>query len=265
MTPRSSDDDPLEDEKIRPGREPEDPDAVASRIQAIIDAAQSAAAGILKDAEAQARTQIESSRERAEEVASERVEGIYSVTETLVEQARKVRERSGELVEALDDAIRHVDQSEPDSDGPKPKRRNSSKARTAEPKAKAKPEPEPQAGDSPGLRDRVTSSLRAERERLDEMMNRVSETTKRFTERASRPTAPEEPASKAPPEEEPVAEVPEPKPEPKPSKRVPRKARLLATRMAVAGSSRAQISDKLRDEHGLEDADALLDEILGPE
>jgi ElaB/YqjD/DUF883 family membrane-anchored ribosome-binding protein len=241
MTPRSSDDDPLDDGEIRQGRQPEDPDAVAARIQAIIDAAQSAAAGILKDAEVQARRRIESSRERAEGAASDRVDDIYSVTETLVEQARKVRERSGELVKALDDAIRHVEESEPGSE-PRKTGRNDRSAPSA---AELDVEPE-QPDDAPGLRDRVTSSLRAERERLDEMMDRVSKTTERFSQRASEPVAEEPVERKAP-------------------KRVPRKARLLATRMAVAGSSREQISDKLREEHGVEDADALLDEILGPD
>ncbi|MGZ5313637.1 MAG: hypothetical protein ACXWEA_05475 [Solirubrobacterales bacterium] len=235
MTPRSSDDDPLDGGLIGPGPKHDGPDEVAEQIQAIIDAAQSAAAGILEDAEVQARRRIENSRERAEGAASERVDDAYSVTDALVEQARKVRQRSGELVKALDDAIRHVEQAEPGG-------------------AAAKPAPPDDASDdvpddAPGQRDRISSSLRAERERLDEMMDSVSETTERFSERGSRA----EPAEA----EEPVAN-----PAPK---RVSRKARLLATRMAVAGSSREQISDKLREEHGVEDAGALLDEILGPE
>lgn len=39
--------------------------------------------------------------------------------------------------------------------------------------------------------------------------------------------------------------------------------RLLATQMVVAGSSRDEIEARLRDQFEIEDADALLDEILG--
>jgi hypothetical protein len=41
-------------------------------------------------------------------------------------------------------------------------------------------------------------------------------------------------------------------------------ARLLATQMAVAGSSRAEIESRLRSEFGIEDVDGMLDAILGP-
>lgn len=42
-------------------------------------------------------------------------------------------------------------------------------------------------------------------------------------------------------------------------------ARLLATQMAVSGSSREEIELKLRNGFQVEDADAILDAILGPE
>jgi hypothetical protein len=257
MTPRSSDDDPLEqrgepfegrDEQRR--RAPEDPDEVAARVRAIVDAAQAAAAGILKDAEVQARRRIEGSKERAEDAAAERVEDVYSVTETLVEQARKIRERSGELVQALDDAIRRVDDGiEPgDEAADKP----GDEAGDEEAHPPASPRTQSKGGES------ATASLAAERQRLDEMMDRVTETTERLSSRVPRRR------SRKVEEEKPERPQPErPQPErPEPAK-IPRKARLLATRMAVAGSSRSQISDKLRSEHGIEDAGPLLDEILG--
>ena len=40
-------------------------------------------------------------------------------------------------------------------------------------------------------------------------------------------------------------------------------ARLLATQMAVAGSSRVEITKRLRDDFGVDDAEAMLDTILG--
>jgi hypothetical protein len=45
----------------------------------------------------------------------------------------------------------------------------------------------------------------------------------------------------------------------------PAGARLLATQMAVSGSSREEIALRLRNGFEIEDADAILDAILGPE
>jgi len=42
-------------------------------------------------------------------------------------------------------------------------------------------------------------------------------------------------------------------------------ARLLATQMAVSGSSREEIAERLRNGFEIEDTDAILDAILGPE
>ncbi|MGV1047373.1 MAG: hypothetical protein ACOYD4_02455, partial [Solirubrobacterales bacterium] len=42
-------------------------------------------------------------------------------------------------------------------------------------------------------------------------------------------------------------------------------ARLLATQMAVSGNSREEIGTRLRNGFEIEDADAILDAILGPE
>lgn len=56
-----------------------------------------------------------------------------------------------------------------------------------------------------------------------------------------------------------------------PAERPPRRrsnlagARLLATQMAVSGSSREEIANRLRTEFGIEDSTAILDAILGPE
>ncbi|HWO16899.1 MAG TPA: hypothetical protein VNM89_09340 [Solirubrobacterales bacterium] len=45
----------------------------------------------------------------------------------------------------------------------------------------------------------------------------------------------------------------------------PAGARLLATQMAVSGSSREEIDGRLRSGFGIEDPSAILDAILGPE
>jgi hypothetical protein len=57
-----------------------------------------------------------------------------------------------------------------------------------------------------------------------------------------------------------------PPPEPRPVHAdSPAGARLLATQMAVSGSSREEIAARLRNGFEVEDADGILDAILGPE
>lgn len=65
------------------------------------------------------------------------------------------------------------------------------------------------------------------------------------------------------PEPPPLAESPEPEPEPR--RPDAPGARLLATQLAVSGSSREEIAEKLRNGFEIEDTDAILDAILGPE
>ena len=48
-------------------------------------------------------------------------------------------------------------------------------------------------------------------------------------------------------------------------RRTPAGARLLATQMAVSGSSREEIEQRLRNGFEIEDTGAILDAILGPE
>lgn len=56
-------------------------------------------------------------------------------------------------------------------------------------------------------------------------------------------------------------------PEPEPAERVQSQAgaRLLATQMAVSGSSREEIAARLRNGFEIDDTEAILDAILGPE
>ena len=56
---------------------------VSERIQVIIDAAETAAAGILEDAEAQARRFLEESRRRADAMAAERVQAISELLQAV--------------------------------------------------------------------------------------------------------------------------------------------------------------------------------------
>jgi len=63
----------------------------------------------------------------------------------------------------------------------------------------------------------------------------------------------------------PVAEEELPRPSSRSAGESPAGARLLATQMAVSGSSRQEIASRLRNGFQIEDTDAILDAILGPE
>lgn len=75
----------------------------------------------------------------------------------------------------------------------------------------------------------------------------------------------EEPPETRPPRLRAVAADEEPAPLPEASRNDAAGARLLATQLAVAGSSREEIEDRLRNRFEIEDPKAILDAILGPE
>ncbi len=75
------------------------------------------------------------------------------------------------------------------------------------------------------------------------------------------PPPPPEPVSAPPPPEPHRPPVPQQPPPSDPAPRVSDEARLLATQMAVAGSSRDEIALRLQEEFGIEDSTAILDEI----
>jgi hypothetical protein len=96
-------------------------------------------------------------------------------------------------------------------------------------------------------------------ERLREEADRLESSNGRGAEPPVRPLEPE-------PEDEPepfvAALVPEPPAEPGGGSAA---ARLLATQMAVSGSSRKEIEMRLRNGFEIEDTSEILDAILGPE
>jgi hypothetical protein len=78
------------------------------------------------------------------------------------------------------------------------------------------------------------------------------------------PGPPPVPPPAGPPVPEPAAQMPEPAPAAQAMAHdsgVSEGARLLATQMAVAGSTRDEIAWRLHDEFGIQDSTAILDEI----
>src|SRR5258708_22504561 len=95
-----------------PGEEPGAPPSLRAsvssatqRIQMIIEAAEKAAAGIIEDAEVQARRYLQESRTRADQIADQRARAMSELTDTLLSQAETVKRQSDELITALDQAM----------------------------------------------------------------------------------------------------------------------------------------------------------------
>ncbi len=235
----------MEDQPGQPNREGMDPppssslrESVSSageRIQVIIEAAEKAAAGIIEDADAQARRYIDASRKRADVLADERVRVMSDLTDTLIRQAELVKRQSDELLGALDSARgelgNRVGQELP---APSP-------APAPEPaSAPREPSPAPEAPRIPHLQP-------VESQPHD-----------------LQPVQPD-PAPAQPPAPPGTPLGPFSAPASPPSTVTPSDgARLLAAQMAVAGSNRAEIEIRLREEFGIQDAAPILDGILGP-
>ncbi|HEU5254174.1 MAG TPA: hypothetical protein VFU16_12715 [Solirubrobacterales bacterium] len=167
----------------------------AERLEAIVEAAERAAASVIDDAEAQARRHLAQARAEADRMAESRSDDLADLVETLLGQAISLRREAEQLQQTLEAARTRI-------------------------------------GVGPG-------------------------------ERLEQPPAPEPPV---PPRLRAVGAV-EPEPAGTPSVRSadPAGARLLAAQLAVSGSSREEIAERLRNGFEIEDAEAILDAILGPE
>ena len=172
----------------------------AQRLEAIVEAAERAAAGVIDDAEAEARRYLAQARSEADRLADGQVSEFAEAVDSLLDQAISLRREAERLQSTLEAA----------------------KARSggveSAPLPTAKPEPD-ELREAPRLRA------------VD-------------TEEEAHPE--QEPPGGATPAD-------------------PAGARLLATQMAVSGNSREEIAERLRNGFEIEDADAILNAILGPE
>jgi vacuolar-type H+-ATPase subunit H len=234
--------------------------SAGERIQVIIEAAEKAAAGIIEDADAQARRYIDTSRQRADVLADERVRVMSDLTDTLIRQAEMVRRQSDELLAALDSARGELASriGQELSSG--------TAAPAGVPPAPTQDQPPAQAPRVPHLQP-----VESERPGLQAVEPPAQ---------AEEPPAAPQPTPQAQPPQSPSPGPPQSAPQP-PQDTAPAAppppsgaqsaatipsdgARLLAAQMAVAGSSREEIETRLRDEFGIQDAGPILDGILGP-
>lgn len=166
----------------------------AERLEAIVEAAERAAEGVIDDAEAQARRYLAQAREEADRLAEDRAAELADLVDSLLGQAVSLRQEAERLQATLEEA----------------------KARVEGEDLQRRPEPAERREEQP-----EAPRLRAVEH------DEPAEADGRRTDAAG--------------------------------------ARLLATQMAVSGSSREEIELKLRNGFQIEDADAILDAILGPE
>jgi len=174
----------------------------AERLEAVVEAAERAAASVIDDAERQARQYLTQAHAEADRLADDRISGLAETIDSLLAQASSLRQEA----------------------------------------------------------ERLQANLEAAKARIDVEID------------GERPLAPAEPSSadqepapllRAVESEEAPAGQLAPQPDGKRSNAAG--ARLLATQMAVGGSSREEIEERLRNGFGIEDTAAVLDAILGPE
>jgi vacuolar-type H+-ATPase subunit H len=181
-----------------PGKKQDLRATTAERLEAIVEAAERAAEGVIDDAEAQARRYLAQARAEADRVAEDRVAELSDLVDSLLGQAVSLRREAVQLQATLEEAKARLD------GGEQPQRLEPS-AEPSVPRLRAVEEADPAA---PGEEAAPRGDARS-------------------TDAAG--------------------------------------ARLLATQMAVSGSSREEIELRLRNGFQIEDADAILDAILGPE
>jgi cell division septum initiation protein DivIVA len=173
----------------------------AERLEAIVEAAERAAEGVIDDAEAQARRYLAQARSDADRLAVDRTEELSDLIASLLGQAMTLREEAERLQATLENASARL------------------AGHGAETPAPAPPAPAP-----------VAQYPEPEAPRLRAVDADAAPAVEAEVGRANAAGA-----------------------------------RLLATQMAVSGNSREEIAERLRNGFEIEDTDAILDAILGPE
>jgi len=219
---------PREKVKKQPKSSAKEAEAKA-QVQPIIEAAERAATTIIAEAEAKAARYVEESRQRTEEIAGQHAQHIWTLTDALIARAEAVKRQSDELLHALTQT-----------------RRGAEAAMQASPGSNELPPS--QAVDPPVYGGRPAEEV--PRGRATPPPRAPAAGSDSVGPAATQPSAPSRPAAPEPPP---------PSPPGQPSEG----ARLLATQMAVAGSSRDEITSRLRNDFGIGDAESMLDSILG--
>ncbi|HKZ12581.1 MAG TPA: hypothetical protein VJL81_01920 [Solirubrobacterales bacterium] len=232
-----------------PARRREIEDTTAARLAEIVAAAERAAKQVIDEAEDEARTRIADAHEEADRIVAARLAGLGDLTDEINAQAEALLRQAEALQQALARAKAEMGGSEPHGGTAPVSHRDPEPAARKplgpsltvvggvpeEPSRRAPEEPQ-----GPPQEDRFARELASQEER-----------------RRPDPAPAEEGPAPAPSQDLPD--------EISLSNGSPAGARLLATQMAVSGSSRAEIEARLRNGFAIADTRAILDAILGPE
>jgi vacuolar-type H+-ATPase subunit H len=210
----------------RPARRREIEDSTAARLAEIVAAAERAAKQVIDEAEEEARTRLSDADEEAERIVAARLAGLAGLTDEIGAQAEALVRQAEALQQALARAKAEIGGGEAPAGS----------ATTG------RPEAEPQATRKP-----FSPSLTVVGGVLEEPSPEA-----RIPRGVRAPAEPEPPVAEEPSAATNIGGT-------------PAGARLLATQMAVSGSSREEIEARLRNGFAIADTQAILDAILGPE
>jgi hypothetical protein len=220
-------------------------DSTAARLAEIVAAAESAAQKVIDDAEAEARRQLSDADAEASRLVAERIARVAAVADRLAEGAEAIKRQTDELIGEL---RRAKEELGVESDDPRP-----GQTRLSEPTAPANGF----GGGEPASRKSHLSAVTfVEPDREPPRSPAPVAESAAADPPASAAPANAAPAS-TPPAERRGALAPE-------DLSTPAGARLLATQMAVSGSSRREIEQRLRNGFEIDDTAPILDAILGP-
>lgn len=208
-------------------------DSTAARLAEIVAAAEKAAKNVIDEAEAEARERLSDAHEEADRIVAERLAELAALTDEIDAQAEALR-RGSEALRATLARVRAEFGGAESLGGSATMRR---------------PDPGP-------LTDGTSATTRRESDPVAD--GRLAPPSLTVVGAPGRLPLSET----AVPEPEAVPTTPDSEAE---SAGSPAGARLLATQMAVSGSSREEIAARLRSGFAIADTTAILDAILGPE
>jgi vacuolar-type H+-ATPase subunit H len=208
-------------------------DTTAARLAEIVAAAETAAKQVIDEAEAEARERLADATEEADRIVGERLDRLAGLTEELDLQAEALKRGAEALRAALAEARAELGGDDPTGREP-----------TGVSRRADDPAPEPQRPTGPSL----TVVGGVDPRDAEPFTGSRDGGADRF----------------APPPRADASPSPEPDFEPA-SNGTPAGARLLATQMAVSGSTREEIEQRLRSGFAIADTTSILDAILGPE
>jgi vacuolar-type H+-ATPase subunit H len=212
-------------------------DSTAARLAEIVAAAEQAAKQVIDEAEEEARNRLSDANEEADRIVAERLAGLAELTEEIDAQAEVLRRQAEALQRAIAEAKAELGGAESPGGSVLKARRESD--------PDLDPDQDVRRPTGPALT--VVGGLEPEAAPPRERAEEADAPTGSLDSR-SRGTGPQDFDADA-----------------SNSVDTPAGARLLATQMAVSGSSRDEIEARLRNGFAITDTRSILDAILGPE